>query len=51
MADDQEGQEALANIDLEELLNFFPIETEAQAAVEKRLWTSLCRVYDELQTE
>ena len=41
----------MASIDLEELLNFFPIETEAQAAVEKRLWTSLRRIYDELQME
>jgi cyclase len=51
MGDAGEGNEALASIDLEELLTFFPIETGAEAAVEKRLWTSLRRVYDALQTE
>jgi cyclase len=51
MGSGQEAKEALDSIDLEELASFFPIETTARAAVEKGLWISLRRVFDELQVE
>jgi cyclase len=43
-------KEALDSIDMEELVKFFPVEATARPAIEKRIWTSLRRVYEELRT-
>ena len=45
----QGWKEALNSIDIGELVDFFPVEAMARAAVEKQIRASLRRVYDELQ--
>lgn len=51
MKGSQGWKEALEGIDVKELAEFFPIETAAQATVEKCIRASLRRVCNELQVE
>lgn len=44
-------KEAVENIDLQELMDFFPFEETTQSAIEKRIESSLRRIYEELQAE
>lgn len=44
-------KEVVEDIDLQELMESFPFEETARSAIEKRIVSSLRRVYDELQAE